>query len=62
MSIFSKLFGGNKSQKDIKIIEPLVGEINNHFNSYQSLTNDKLRNKTQEFKQRIKEHLNKIDS
>jgi preprotein translocase subunit SecA len=62
MSIFSKLFGGNKSQKDIKIIQPLVGEINNHFNSYQSLTNDQLRNKTQEFKQRIKDHLNMIDT
>ncbi len=62
MSIFSKLFGGNKSQKDIKIIQPLVGEINNHFNSYQSLTNDQLRNKTQEFKQRIKDHLNTIDT
>ncbi|HVM88516.1 MAG TPA: preprotein translocase subunit SecA [Puia sp.] len=62
MSIFSKLFGGNKSQKDIKTIMPVVDEINRHFSSYQSLTNDELRNKTNEFKQRIKEHLRGIDT
>ncbi|MBS1974731.1 MAG: preprotein translocase subunit SecA, partial [Bacteroidetes bacterium] len=61
MSIFSKLFG-NKSQKDIKAILPLVEDINKHFASYQSLTNDELRNKTSAFKNRIKDHLSKIDS
>ncbi len=62
MSIFSKLFGGNKSQKDIKLILPMVDEINKDFKSCESLTNDELRNKTQEFKQRIKTHLSPIDT
>ena len=62
MSIFSTLFGGNKSQKDIKLILPVVDEINKHFASYQSLNNDELRNKTNEFRQRIKHHLQKIDT
>ena len=62
MSFFSKLFGGSKSEKDVKKIQPLVAEINHHFNSFQSLTNDELRNKTQEFKQRIKDHLTAIDN
>ena len=60
--LLSKLFGGNKSEKDVKKISPLVGEINNLFNQYQSLTNDELRNKTQEFKLRIKQHLSETDA
>src|ERR1035437_1582151 len=60
--LLSKLFGGNKSEKDVKKISPMVGEINQFFNQYQSLTNDELRNKTQEFKLRIKEHLAEIDA
>src|SRR5579863_999383 len=60
--IFSMFFGGNKSVKDIKRIQPLVEDINQHFSAYQSLTNDQLRAKTVEFKARIKDHLNEIDT
>ena len=62
MAFLSKLFGGSKSEKDVKKLMPLVHEINEHFASYQSLTNDQLRNKTQEFRQRIQEHLKDIDA
>src|SRR5205809_418537 len=41
---------------------PYVTEINNHFASYQPLTNDQLRNKTNEFKERIQQHLQEIDT
>ncbi len=58
---FSKLFGGSKSEKDVKKIEPVVGQINKFFASYQSLSNDDLRNKTQEFRNRIKNHLKSTD-
>src|SRR6187399_2271797 len=61
LGILSKIFGGNKSEKDIKTIQPLVADINRHFASYQSLSNDQLRAKTAEFKQRISEHLSNID-
>src|SRR5215475_4041895 len=60
--ILAKIFGGNKSEKDVKKIQHYVEDINKHFNSYQSLSNDDLRNKTQEFRQRIKEHLSEIDA
>jgi len=60
--LLSKLFGGNKSEKDVKKISPLVADINGHFDKYQSLSNDDLRNKTQEFKARIKDHLSEIDA
>ncbi len=61
LGIISKLFGGNKSDKDVKKILPLVEKINQHFSSYSSLSNDELRQKTTEFRQRIKEHLKATD-
>ncbi|MBL7729322.1 MAG: preprotein translocase subunit SecA, partial [Dinghuibacter sp.] len=62
LGFISKLLGGSKSDKDIKQIYPLVDQINSHFASYQNLSNDQLRNKTNEFKQRIKEYLRDIDA
>ncbi len=62
LGFISKIFGGSKSEKDVKKIEPYVAKINHFFTSYQSLNNDQLRNKTQEFRQRIKDHLNEIDT
>jgi|694.fasta_scaffold01610_28 preprotein translocase subunit SecA len=61
LGIISKLFGGNKSEKDVKKISPQVAEINRHFNSYQSISNDELRNKTVVFRERIKAHLAATD-
>lgn len=62
LGILSKIFGGNKSDKDVKKITPVVEEINKHFAEYTSISNDELRNKTQVFRQRIKEHLSGIDT
>ena len=61
IGIISKLFGGSKSEKDVKKISPQVEKINQFFAQYQSLSNDQLRHKTQEFRQRIAEHLSAID-
>ncbi len=62
LGFLAKVFGGNKSEKDIKIITPKVAEINGHFEAYKSLTNDELRAKTGEFKARIAEHLKEMDT
>lgn len=59
---FQKLFGGSKSDRDVKKIRPLVERSNEFFKAYSSLSNDELRNKTTEFKSRIKEHLTEIDA
>jgi len=61
LGILSKLFGGNKSEKDVKKIAPIVEQVSKHFAAYASISNDELRNKTQEFRQRIKDHLKEID-
>lgn len=62
LGFLSKVFGGNKSEKDIKNIMPIVAEINRHFAAYNSLTNDELRGKTVEFRARIKDHLAETDA
>ncbi len=61
LGFLSKIFGGSKSEKDIKSIEPIVASINQHFAALQSLSNDELRNKTVVFKQRIADHVAEID-
>jgi preprotein translocase subunit SecA len=61
LGTISKLFGGNKSEKDVKKILPQVEKINSFFVQYQSLSNDELRGKTAAFKQRIKTHLADIN-
>jgi preprotein translocase subunit SecA len=62
LNFISKIFGGSKSDKDVDKIRPLVGQINTHFASYKSISNDELRNKTNEFRGRIKNHLTEIDN
>lgn len=62
IGFFSKLFGGSKSDKDVKRVLPIVTEINRIYAELQSLSNDELRNKTQEFRQRIREYLSDTDA
>ena len=62
IGILSKLFGGNKSEKDVKKLTPQVEQVKQAFDKFQTLTNDQLRNKTNEFRERIKAHLTDIDA
>ncbi|MCL4128134.1 UNVERIFIED_CONTAM: hypothetical protein GTU68_049457 [Idotea baltica] len=50
-----KVFG-SKFDRDVKVYLPTIDQINDHFASYASLSNDQLRNKTHEFKSRIADH------
>ncbi len=59
--LLSLLFGGNKSEKDVKAIRPLVEKINVFFGQYQSISNDELRGKSIDFRGRIKEYVKDID-
>lgn len=61
IGIFSKLFGGSKSEKDIKSILPLVARINASTAQFQGLSNEALRAKTTEFRARIKSQLQTTD-
>src|SRR6201985_2671065 len=62
LGYIAKLFGGNKSERDRKDLLPLVDKINQFYSEYQSISNDDLRHKTVEFKDRIKAHLGETDA
>ncbi|HRG18864.1 MAG TPA: preprotein translocase subunit SecA [Flavobacterium lutivivi] len=49
-----KVFVGDKSQKDVKAIQPLVTKIKSFESALSALSHDELRLKTEEFKSKIK--------
>ncbi|MFD1552363.1 preprotein translocase subunit SecA [Putridiphycobacter roseus] len=56
LDIFKKLLG-SKEKKDEKIFRPYIDKVNAEFAKLSSLSNDALREKTVEFKARIKTYL-----
>jgi len=60
LAFISKLFG-SKKDKDVRELQPLVDKINSFYASYVSLSDDELRGKTAEFKNRIREYLTEAD-
>jgi preprotein translocase subunit SecA len=59
LDFISKLFG-SKKDKDVRELQPLVRKINEYYDTYQKLSDDELRGKTLEFKNRINEYLKDI--
>lgn len=51
-TIVSRIFG-TKNERELKKIWPLVDQINQHFESYKSLTDAEIPKKTEEFKARL---------
>ena len=62
LGFLSKLLGGNKSEKDIKKITPIVEKIKEYYQQYQSLSNDQLRAQTAAFREKIAAGLSDIDN
>ena len=60
LKLLAKIFG-DKSQKDIKLMMPLVEQTKREGESLISLSNDELRNKTAEIQRHINEKLKPID-
>ena len=56
-----KAFVGDKSQKDVKGLQPIVNQIKSFETALEGLTHDQLRNKTLEFKAKIKENRKDLD-
>ncbi len=57
---FKKIFG-TKYDRDIAAYTPIVDEINEEFGRLSGLSHDELRQKTVEFRERIKEYLSEVD-
>ena len=56
LNILGKLFG-NKYEKDVKEIKPVVEQINSEFEKLKNLDNNELRNKTVDLKKQIQEFI-----
>ncbi len=64
MGIFDKILGafvGNKADRDIKAIQPYVDKVNEVYDSIKVLSNDGLREKTLELKQRITDSIQPLN-
>ena len=65
--MFNKLFSGVKNlfgtkyDRDVAQYAPVVEEINEYYEQYHALSHDELRQKTQQFRGRIQEHLAGVD-
>lgn len=53
-NIIKKVFG-TKDERDVKKVQPLIDEINEHYQTLANLTDDELIAKTDEFKKRLAE-------
>jgi preprotein translocase subunit SecA len=59
-NVLTKIFG-SKHDRDVKKLRPLVEQINESFEQLQSLSDDELRGKTDEFRKRIKDRTVELD-
>ncbi len=57
-----KLFVGDKSKKDLKLINPIIEKIHSFEQVMNSLSNDELRSQTNEFKNQINNSIAEINS
>lgn len=58
---FLKKIFPSKNEKDVKELLPIVDEINSYYEQYKSLSDDELRAKTTELKQRISDATSEIE-
>jgi len=65
IGILNKAIGGlfgSKSERDLKDLNPFVPKIKAEFEKLQALSNDELRAKTNDFKNRITDHIKDIEA
>lgn len=59
--LIKKIFGGSKSDKDVKELQPLVDEINAVYKGLSGLSDEELAAKTDEFRDRISKNAQEIN-
>jgi preprotein translocase subunit SecA len=60
LKFLQSLLGGSKHDKDVKLMKPIIDEINTIFGGLSSLTDEQLRGKTQEFRDRVNESVESL--
>jgi len=53
---------GSKSERDLKELNPIAEKVKAEFPKMASLSNDELRDKTNQFKQRIRDHIRDVEA
>lgn len=61
IKLLAKAFGGKKSEKDIKKISPIVDQINEIYATLQSKSDEEIKAKTVEFKQKIQSAIQELE-
>ncbi|MFZ1728571.1 MAG: preprotein translocase subunit SecA [Bacteroidota bacterium] len=61
MNLLTRMFGGGQQKRDLKLVMPIVEEIDKYYQTLQSLSDDELRAKTQGFKDKIAEASREIE-
>ena len=59
INIIKKIFG-DKHEKDLKVLWPIVDEINSYYEKIKDLSDQELIAKTSEFKEKIQAHTAEI--
>ncbi len=57
LKFINKLFGGSKSEKDVKKLLPVIDQISVLYNSFQTLSHDDLRNRSFALRAKIQEYV-----
>ncbi len=60
MNLFKKVFG-TRHDRELKKVQPIVDEINRHFETLSGLSDDELRGKTDQFKEFIRDRMGDFD-
>ena len=55
LKVFKKIFG-DKYEKELKLLWPIVEEINNEYEKLKNISDDDLKAKTEEFRKKIQDH------
>lgn len=60
LKFINKLFGGSKSEKDVKKLAPVIDQINQIYQSFQTISHDELRQKSLNLRAKIQEYVSDI--
>lgn len=61
LDFVKKMFGGTKHDKDVKLMQPIVAQINEYYNKFNSLSDEEIRNKTDEFRALVKKNTQSLE-
>ena len=59
--LLSGIFG-NRHDRERKRVQPIVDEINEHYERLQSVSEDELRSQTAKFREQLKERTSELDA